>query len=149
MGKIYNIVLMSAIGNGPTATSETFFYDWTQLPNVPYMVSFTFYSIAMTPNLNFSAVVYIDLGQPSNTIASSQNTNAVAYPSHYLGCLRFASIAGNTSYYADMTTNLPTYLNRRPGSNNFQVQVLQNNATNTEVTPFAGPYTLTLSFEEL
>jgi hypothetical protein len=140
---------MSAIGNGPTVASETFFYDWTRIPNVPYRVSFTYYCITMTPNINFSAVVYIDLGQPYNTIATSQNTNAIAYHSHYLGVLRFASTAGNTAYFADMTTNLPTYLNRRPTVNNIQVQVLQNNATNTEVTPFAGPYTLTLSFEEI
>ena len=149
MGKIYNIVLMSAIGNGPTVSSETFFYDWSQIPDKPYKVSFIFYSVALAPNYNFGAVVYIDLGQPYNTIATSQNTNAIGYQSGFLGVLRFVSTSGNTAYFADMTTNLPTYLNRRPTVNNIQVQVLQNNATNTEVTPFAGPYTLTLSFEEI
>ncbi len=149
MGKIYNIVLMSTIGNGPTVASETFFYDWTRIPNVPYRVSFTFHCITMTPNMAIGAVVYIDLGQPYNTIASSQNTNAIAYHSHYLGCLRFATTGPNSAFFADTTTNLPTYLNARPTVNNIQVQVLQNNATNTEVTPFAGPYTLTLSFEEI
>ena len=149
MGKIYNIVLMSAIGNGPTVASETFFYDWTQLPDIPYRVSFTFHCITMTPNNTVGAVVYIDLGQSYNTIASSQNSNAIGYHSHYLGCLRFANTSANTAYFADMTTNLPTYLNGRPQNSNIQVQVLQNNATNTEVTPFAGPYTLTLSFEEV
>jgi hypothetical protein len=149
MGKIYNIVLMSAIGNGPTVASETFFYDWTQLPNVPYRVSFTFYSGALAPNYNFGAVVYIDLGQPNNTIATSQNTNAIGYQSGFLGCLRFSNTTLNSNYYADMTSNLPTYLNGRPRSNNMRVQVLQNNATNTEVAPFTGPYTLTLSFEEI
>ncbi len=149
MGKIYNIVLMSAIGNGPTVASETFFYDWTRIPNVPYRVSFTFYSVALAPNYNFGAVVYLDLGQPNNTIATSQNSNAIAYHSHYLGCLRFSATTLNSNYFADMASNLPTYLNGRPSSNNFQVEVFQNNATNTQVAPFTGPYTLTLSFEEI
>ena len=148
MGKIYNIVLMSAIGNGPTVASETFFYDWTQLPDIPYRVSFTFHCITMTPNNTVGAVVYIDLGQSYNTIASSQNSNAIGYHSHYLELLRLADTSSNSAYFADTTTNLPTYLNGRPQNSNIQVQVLQNNATNTEVTPFVGPYTLTLSFEE-
>ena len=42
--RIYNVILQSEIGNGTTTSNETFFYDWTQIPDVPYYVSFTFAS---------------------------------------------------------------------------------------------------------
>ena len=42
--KIYNVILQSAIGDGTTISNATFFYDWTQIPDVPYHVSFTFAS---------------------------------------------------------------------------------------------------------
>ena len=32
------------MGNGATTVTETFFYDWSQIPNVPYKVTFTFIS---------------------------------------------------------------------------------------------------------
>ena len=36
--RIYNVILQSAIGDGTTTSNETFFYDWTQIPDVPYYV---------------------------------------------------------------------------------------------------------------
>ena len=50
--KTYNVILQSAIGDGPTTSNDTFFYDWTQIPDVPYNVSFSFMSatIALTQN---------------------------------------------------------------------------------------------------
>ena len=48
--KNYNVVLQSEIGDGTTGSNETYFYDWTQIPDVPYRVSFFFMSaqIALT-----------------------------------------------------------------------------------------------------
>ena len=38
---IYNVVLQSAIGAGGAA-SEQFYYDWSQLEDAEYKVSFSF-----------------------------------------------------------------------------------------------------------
>ena len=60
--KIYNVVLMSTIGNGINTSGETFFYDWTQIPNKPYKVSFTFYTSLSTTTNALTALLYVDLG---------------------------------------------------------------------------------------
>jgi hypothetical protein len=40
---IYNVVLQSSLGNGTGGTiGETFFYDWSQLEDCKYKVSFSF-----------------------------------------------------------------------------------------------------------
>ncbi len=62
--KIYNVVLQSLIGDGATNSSETFFYDWTQIPDVPYKVNFSFVSgVVAAMAVTQFASVYIDLSQ--------------------------------------------------------------------------------------
>ena len=78
--RIYNIVLQSAIGDGPTPSSETFFYDWSQIPDVPYNVRFSFASsvnpITQTGQM---AILYVDLSQSNNQLAKPQSSAQYSY----------------------------------------------------------------------
>ena len=72
--KIYNVVLQSAIGDGPSPVSETFFNDWSLIPDVPYYLTFSFAS-SVGPITQFAqmAMLYIDLAQSNNQLAKPQS----------------------------------------------------------------------------
>ena len=145
--RIYTVVLQSAIGDGPSISNDTFFYDWSQIPDVPYYVRFSFTSsnnpITQT---NQMAMLYVDLAQSNNQLAKPQSSAQSAYRSQYLGNLMYATVSGNTNLYAENNTNPPTYLNERPKSNNFTVEI--RSTPTTAFTPFSGTYCLILSFQE-
>ena len=141
--RIYTVVLQSAIGDGPTLSSETFFYDWSQIPDVPYYVRFSFASsVNPITQTNQMAMLYVDLAQSNNQIASAQS----AYRSQFLGNIMYATVSGNTNLYAENNTNPPTYLNGRPNSNKITVEI--RSTPTTAYTPFSGTYCLILSFQE-
>ena len=146
--KIYNVVLMSSIGNGITTSGETFFYDWSQIPDKPYKVSFTFYSSASVLNNTVGALLYVDLWQTYNQIATSQNSGSIDFRSSYLGCLEYLGTANNI-LFADSKTNPPSYLNGRPRTNNFIAQLMLNNGSFTELFYAVSNYVLTLYLEEI
>ncbi len=141
--RIYNIVLQSAIGDGATPSSETFFYDWSQLPDVPYYLTFSF-ATSVCPITQFAqmAMLYVDLAQSNNQIANPQYSDR----SQFLGNLMYAVVGNNNYLYAENNTNPPTYLNGRPRSNNFTLEI--RSTPTTYYTPFGGIYCLILSFQE-
>lgn len=145
---IYNVVLQSAIGAGG-AVSEQFYYDWSQLEDVPYKVSFSF----MCPVVNLTntaiATIYADLGQSQNQIAQSQNTSSTIYKGSYLGSLFYTPYGANGYLYADIATNPITYLAGRPRNNNFLVEIHNNTAGNVDYAPAPAQYTLILNFEKI
>ena len=145
--KSYNVVLQSAIGDGLTTSNETFFYDWTQLPDVPYYVTFSFMS-ATTALTQFgqTAMLYVDLSQSYNQIATSQSSTQSAYKGQFLGNLLYGVVAANNFLVAGNNTNPPTFLNRRPLSNNFTVEI--RSALNVNYTLPSGVYCLILAFQE-
>ena len=145
--RIYTVVLQSAIGDGPSLSSETFFYDWSQIPDVPYYVRFSFAS-SVNPviQINQMAMLYVDLAQSNNQIASAQYSAQSAYRSQFLGNLMYATVSGNSYLFAENNTNPPTYLNERPKSNNITVEI--RSTLTTYFTPFSSPYSLILSFHE-
>ena len=145
--KIYNVVLQSAIGNGASVLSKTYFYDWTRMPDVPYKLTFSFNSSYLTPSASTNASIYTTLNQPYNYVASSQGTTVVGYRSDFLGSL-YVYVAITFAYLAaDITTNPPVYLDGRPKNNNFMIQILSGVDTVYAVAPVS--YQLILSFEEL
>lgn len=146
--KFYNVILQSAIGNGATVLSETYFYDWTRIPDVPYKLTFTFNSTSIVPSATTNASIYMNLNQSYNNVASAQGTNVVGYRSDFLGSLYINYNTSTFSYLAaDITSNPPVYLDGRPKNNNFMVQILAGVDTAYNVTPTS--YQLILSFEEL
>ena len=145
--RIYNVVLQSAIGDGPTLSSETFFYDWSQIPDVPYYVRFSFAS-SVNPITQFAqmAMLYVDLAQSNNQLANPQSSAQSSYRSQFLGNIMYATVSGNNYLFAENNTNPPTYLNERPKSNNITVEI--RSTLTTYFTPFSSPYSLILSFQE-
>ena len=145
--RIYTVVLQSAIGDGPLLSSETFFYDWSQIPDVPYYVRFSFASSA-NPVIQTGqmAMLYVDLAQSNNKLADPQSSAQSSYRSQFLGNLMYAVVGNNNYLFAENNTNPPTYLNGRPRRNNINVEI--RSTPTTYFTPFSSPYSLILSFQE-
>jgi len=145
--KIYTVILQSAIAGNASTVGENFFYDWTQIPDVPYILSFSFMSastgLAATTQI---ASLYADINQSYCQIASAQNGTVVGYKGSFLGSLFFWGSGANSYMYAEPGSNTPLYLNGRPRNNNFLVQVLLT--PTTDYTPAPGNYNLVLSFQE-
>ena len=145
--KNYNVVLQSAIGDGSSTANETFFYDWTQIPDVPYRVSFSFMSATIPlTSVGQIASLYVDLTQSYNQLATCQTTAQSAYKGQFLGNLMYQGVAANNFVYADITTNPPTFLNGRPRNNNFVVEI--HSTLTVDFNPVPGVYCLILSFQE-
>ena len=144
--KIYNVILQSAIGDGTATSNETFFYDWTQIPDVPYYFTFSFMSAVGALTFTQIASIYIDLSQSNNQLATSQSSGSVAYKGQFLGNLPYAFVSPNNYLVAENNSNPPTYLYGRPKSNNFTVGIYS--IPTTEYTPVVGLYSLILSFQE-
>ena len=146
--KIYNVVLQSEIGTGGTKSNESFFYDWTQIPDVPYHVTFSFMSatIALTSAAQIASL-YIDLSQSYNQLATGQTGAQSAYRGQFLGNLMYLGVAAQNFQYAEIKTNPPTFLNGRPRNNNFVVEI--HNSPTQDYGPAPGIYCLVLSFQEI
>jgi hypothetical protein len=147
MGKIYTIVFNSIIAPY-SVIGEVFNYDWGQLPNVPYKVSFSL--ISSIDNLTNSAiaVVYIDLNQQCSIMASP--TGQTGLKNNYLGFLRYSGTGATNYLYADATTNQPIYINGRPTNNNVFIEIHTNQAGGmTNYSPTGWEYILTLNLETL
>jgi hypothetical protein len=160
MGKIYNIVLNSQISaiNAALTYGERFYVDWSQLPSVPYKVSFSFMSANQISTNATVANIFIDLGQGSNVKFANTNypginTGGNAYRANFLGCLEIRSYTNSTpasaSYlYASTTTNPPIYIDGRPQNNSVFVEIHTNGqAQGVDYVPVSGQYTLILSLE--
>ena len=146
--RIYNVVLQSETGTGTTKSNESFFYDWTQIPDVPYHVTFSFMSatIALTSAAQIASL-YIDLSQSYNQLATGQTGTQSAYRGQFLGNLMYEGVAANNFLYAATNTNPPTFLNGRPRNNNFVVEI--HNSPTQDYGPAPGIYCLVLSFQEI
>lgn len=154
--RVYNIILNSNFGSGTPATGETFYVDWSIMPEGEYKVSFAFTSGGVATDFTNTsmAVIYLDLGQGSTSVNEIAPTSTQT-PSRgqFLGCLRpssYLNVATTTSIpflYADSNTNPPIYLFNRPRNSNCYVEIHTSSATQqTNFTPI-GAFVLTLSFE--
>jgi len=143
MRKIYNVVFQSAIPS-TTTIGEVFFYDWGQLPQGEYKVTFSFISAIATLVNTTVANIFVDLGQDTVLATSSGQQ----YRSGFLGMLRYTGTGASNYLFAGLNDNAPTYLMQRPTNNRVFVQIHNNNGTfetNYAVAP--GVYTLCMSFE--
>ena len=145
--RIYNVVLQSEIGDGLSLSSDTYFYDWSLIPDVPYYLTFSFAS-SVGPITQFAqmAMLYVDLAQSNNQLAKPQSSAQYSYRSQFLGNLMYAVVGTNNYLYAENNSNPPTYLYGRPRSNNITVGIYSTLAV--EYTPPVGAYCLILSFQE-
>ena len=146
MGKSYTIVFSSIICPN-SVIGEVFYYDWGQLPNVPYKVTFTLVSTIDTLVNTTIPVVYMDLSQQCGIMASASGA-PTGLKNNYVGCLRYSGTGANNYLYADTTTNPPIYLNGRPVNNNVLIESHTNQAGGiANYSPTAWEYVMTLNLE--
>jgi hypothetical protein len=143
--KFYNIVFQSEIPSTTTA-GEIFHYDWAQLPQGQYKVTFVFFGAIATLTNTTIANIFCDLGQNSQIVSASNQ----AYRTGYLGSLQFTTSDADGSLYASLNQNTPVYLNQRPTNNRVFIEIHANTGTfQTNYVPVSGKYTLSMCFELL
>jgi hypothetical protein len=156
-GKIVNVVLNSnnALA-GSTNNNATYNIDWGAIlkPNKPYKLHWTY--VGQTNTITAAtkiAQVQIDFQMETYLNKSSIYGAPTTFT---IGSLRTFYLNGAVNYlFADDNNNPPIYLQTRPHSNTFRVQVLTNDATpvawtDSAGTPVAnGNYILNLSFQEM
>lgn len=146
MGKSYTVVFNSVVSSN-SVIGEVFNYDWGQLPNKPYKVTFSLVSTIDTLVNSTIAVIYMDLGQQSSIVASINGTTGAK--NGILGCLLPSGTGTNTFLYANTHTNPPIYLNGRPTNNTVFIEIHTNASGGmTNYSPTAWEYILTLNLEE-
>jgi len=144
MGRIFTVVFNSDIATATTSVSEIFYYDWGQLPQGEYKVSFSFVSGIATLTNVYCANIFVDLGQD----VSLATSNGKVIRSGYLGSLRYSSTGASSTLFASVNDNPPLYLMNRPSNNMVLIQVLSNSSTTgTDYSPVPASYTLCLSLE--
>ena len=152
MGKIYNFVLNASNGTGADH-SKAFLVDWDKIPDYkPLKLTFSFVTNDTGDAFAQIANIYCNLGQSQNYFGTGDSmTNSRG---DYLGFLVPVSypIAGGLFYEsvrADLNTNPPIYLYRRPQQSNITVEIKTSTNQQTNYVNALGNYTLILSFEEI
>ena len=153
--KSFNIVLNSndAIDGGTTG-QKTFRFDWYVLPDVPYLIKFSYIGgldDSSTASDNYCNV-YINFGTPTNTYSSSNNYGASS--NSCIGSLQLkyfnydlAGVIGTKQYfYSGCNDNTPIYINGRPTNTDFTVRFLTGTGTIWNTT-LINQGTLILYFE--
>ena len=123
----YNIVLNSINAYASTGTGSntcSYRFDWSVLPDVPYEVHITYMGEVNNIDDTKLAMVYCDLGVPSNVFEAKITTTAVS--SNYLGFMETYLVGANSFLHAEDGTNPPVYFAGRPRNNEFTVRILNN-----------------------
>lgn len=153
MGKVYNVVLNSALGTVNSSFNQyTFFYNWGQIPEGRYKVTFSFMSSAGTLTNTSVCNVFIDLGQKNITFGNNiSGSLVIKYTRQYLGMLRYTGTGANTYLFAEENMNAPIYLNNRPTNNNIVVYMRNSDFAQNSYSLTTAPnnYSLVLNFELL
>ena len=151
---IYNVMLNSKNGkslNGGNTNIMQYYFDWGQLPEGKYELSFTFVSDNITfvynVNTNSPIIIATDLG--SNVY--SNNTSIISALGMAVSNTLFVN--GNNNYFTSSPnalpiTNMTTILYNRPYNNIFNI-LLTNNLNQLSTLFTNVGYTLTLTFRKL
>lgn len=157
MPKSYNLVLNSlnylSTANVNTASSIVYNVDWGFLPEgKDFQCSFSFHSL--DGNIDASSLVqlYVYFGGQSTTYTAN-GTNGYQQTA-MIGTLHSQSVTatggGNQNILqTDWTNNPPFYLRSRPTTNQFGVQLYENDGVLFAPAGGMPNYIMTLHFEEL
>jgi hypothetical protein len=150
MGRKWNFVLNSAVGQeGATAgIDESFFIDWSRIPDKPYNLTFAFACAGSTITITSLVNIFVDLGQQSQMAVSSADSGVCGRVG-YLGKLNYSSGGVNQNLRAAVTDNPPLYLESRPVNNIVKVELFRNDGTGNFYSPLVVNYTLQLCLEEI
>lgn len=138
--------LQTATRTGTGANICSYRFDWTQIPDCPYEVHFTY--IGELNNVDYSSLpmVYAEFGVQSN-VYEAKASNAVQM-SQYLGFLETYLVGASSFLHAEDGTNTPIYLAGRPSNNQFNIKILDNagNPYTAAGATALNEYILTMNF---
>lgn len=145
----YTVVLNSLNAASKTGTGANicnYRFNWMVLPDVPYEVHMTYMGEVNNIDDTTIAMVYCDLGVPSNVFEAKTTTQALS--SNFLGFMESYIVGANSFLHAEDGTNAPIYLGGRPRLQEFQVRVLNNdgNPYTASGATALGEYVLCLRF---
>jgi len=124
----YTIVLNSLNAynkSGVGAEIANYRFDWgAVLPDQPYEVHMTYIGEVNNISMTTLPMVYINFGAFPNVYEAGSSSGAGS--SLYVGFLESYLVAANSYLHAEDGTNAPIYINGRPRSNDFSVNVLSN-----------------------
>jgi hypothetical protein len=152
MGKCYNFVFESAAATGGANNNKRqFITNWSSvLPNnKSFNVRFTYMSeTGVLPDANIMCLKS-NLGQ--NTTFTNATPSNSFDTINFMGFLKIQPLAGtvNAYYYADYTTNAPTYLKQRPSGNILEIELHEGTSNVNFTGPIPSDYIITFNFEEV
>lgn len=160
MGKKIAIILSSADGVGNN-NNKQFYVDWNAAlkDNQEYLVGFTYVTQgvnSITPTVSDKLAAILSVSFLQSNVSNSGSNLVGAYTSGALGVVpvRPFSLVNNACIlYADLMTNSPTYMAKRPLDNSFTVRITDNTAARAlwvdQSSNVPTGYVLTLIFEEI
>jgi len=138
---------------GANRNDLTYQFDWTQLPDVDYTMSFTWTGEANTMNGTKTALVFVDLG--TTTLCFSTSATNYANRSLFIGCLRTTTQGQGAGEFSNLvandTDNGHIHIKGRPRNQTIRVRVLDGSLapfTDTAAAELA-PYVLGLRLERV
>lgn len=145
----YTVVLNSLNAASKTGTGANicnYRFNWQVLPDIPYEVHMTYMGEVNNIDDTTIAMVYCDLGVPTNVFEAKTTTQALS--SNFLGFMESYIVGANSFLHAEDGTNAPIYLGGRPRLQEFQVRVLNNdgNPYTASGATALGEYVLCLRF---
>lgn len=123
----YNVVINSLNAYSKTGVGTEicgYRFDWSVLPDVKYECHLTYIGELNNIDQTKLALVYIDLGVPTNVYEAKTSNSALS--SNYIGFLESYLVGASSYLHSEDSTNPPIYLNGRPRVNDFFVRILDN-----------------------
>jgi hypothetical protein len=155
-GKIVNVIINSNNKISGTNSNAVYFINWGSIlkEKTPYRMHFTYVGMPNTLTIS-SKLAQVTIDFQMEQYLNKASTYG-APTTQTIGVLRSFYLNGTLNYlFSDDNNNPPIYLQNRPYSNTFNVQVLTNDNPPVEWTDNAGTpavngnYILTLSFQEM
>jgi hypothetical protein len=142
---IYTVIINSNSRISGTVANATYTFDWTNLPEGPYVLTWGFCSGNVDIPASNIIILNADLGMKNVFTCNPVYTQAQS--SQILGTLIPNETGLSSFFYGDKNGNGPITLNR-PQNNDFQVKLLTTDLIPLEFTGI-GNYILNLSFEKV
>lgn len=118
----YTVVLNSVNGVGQFNTQKTYLFDWSVFQSGKYLVSFSYIGKDDILKGTKLPLLYAQLG---GSKVYTTGTTIASHPFAFLGALRVGTLSndGTTHLQAENQTNPPIFLDSRPSSQQFTVEI--------------------------
>lgn len=141
----YTVILNSLRGTGAFNNSKTYLFDWSVFQPGKYSVSFSYIG---GPDVLDGIKLPLLHAQLGGSKVYTTGSTIASQPFAFLGALRIGAFSSVTYLQAESQTNPPIYLDSRPSSQQFIVEIQdETGALFLDATPTdINGYVLTLVF---